>query len=319
MGVVNSAPPPVPPAILAATTDQRVQLAMLMGSHMEGGWGPNYGIGDNGTSFGPYQMHVGGALGDLPGTLQQQITEATNPTDAVAGMLSNYQGAVNQIPQSEWQSNPEQAGEQAAVLAERPAEPYYQSQGQGSVDAAYQAAVAVMGGSGGVATAGTAGGTAAPPAAASGQATLTGDIAGIPGTSALNPSTYVTDAVNALKAPLARAGLLFAALILFVVGIILVAGGTPGDVSKAAGAATGKDRTAEPIDTEGLDEKMRGDRADYEDANPTPEHTAQVAQFHKDNAAANRATGGPKRGKIAGDAKALEGEAAETAEAAAVA
>lgn len=39
--------------------DPAAVLANAMG---EGGWGPNYGVGDNGTSFGPFQLHRGGAL-----------------------------------------------------------------------------------------------------------------------------------------------------------------------------------------------------------------------------------------------------------------
>lgn len=220
---------PVPTAILGQTQDQRVQLAMLMGSHMEGGWGPNYSVGDNGTSFGPYQMHEGGALGDLPGNLAAQKTEAVDPSTATAAMLPAYQAAVSQVPQSVWQSNPEQAAEQAAVIAERPSQPYYQSQGQTSVDNAYTASLAAMGGA---ASGGGPGQTSAQ------SATLTGDILGIPGTSVINPSTYVNDAISALRTPMLRAALIFVGLVLFVVAVVLIGGGASDTAQEAVAAAT---------------------------------------------------------------------------------
>lgn len=137
---------PVPQAVLSSTTDPRVRLAMLMGSYMEGGWGPTYNVGDYGTSFGPFQMHEGGALGDLPGNLNQQIAEAQDPNTAISDWaLQQYTGAVAQVPSATWQSDPELAAEQAAVIAENPAETYYQQQGTGAVHAAYQASIAQMG------------------------------------------------------------------------------------------------------------------------------------------------------------------------------
>lgn len=138
---------PVPAAILAATTDARTQLAMLMGSYLEGGWGPTYSVGDAGTSFGPYQMHEGGALDSLAGpTLADRVTQAQDAGQATAAMLGRYQAAVQAVPADLWNSNPEQAGEEAAYRAESPALTYYASQGSSRVTQAYQAATAVQGG-----------------------------------------------------------------------------------------------------------------------------------------------------------------------------
>src|SRR5215469_10050931 len=81
-------------------------------------------------------------------------------------MLPAYQSAVNQVSASLWSTNPEQAAEEAAVLAERPAQSYYSSQGQGRVDQGWAATQQVLGnpatftsasGTGG--TGGTSGGT----------------------------------------------------------------------------------------------------------------------------------------------------------------
>jgi len=144
----------VPQAILAATADARTRLAMLLGSHLEGGWGPTFSAGDGGTSFGPFQMHEGGALGNLPGTLDQKIAAAQDPTTAVAAMLPDYQGAVGQVPDVLWSANPEAAAEQAAFLAERPAQIYHVARGQQTVDDAYNASVGVLGGNPPVGSAG---------------------------------------------------------------------------------------------------------------------------------------------------------------------
>lgn len=122
---------PVVAAIVAATNDIRVREAMLLGSSMEGGWGPNYAAGDNNTSFGPYQMHIGGALTSAGGTPAQ----ANDPKWATSKMLGQYTAAVNAQSSNLWLNNPELAAEQSAVAAERPARSYIASSGQKNVDA----------------------------------------------------------------------------------------------------------------------------------------------------------------------------------------
>ena len=125
---------PVVDAILSGTSNTEVREAMLIGSYLESGWNQN-AVGDQGTSFGPFQMHIGGALTAAGGT----AADAENPSWAVANMLGAYEAGVNSIPQSTWQSDPETAAEEAAVAAERPAQTYFASDGTGTVNTAWNA------------------------------------------------------------------------------------------------------------------------------------------------------------------------------------
>lgn len=145
----------VPEAILAATPDPRVRLAMLMGSRLEGGWGPTYDAGDSGGSTGPYQInHNAGMHSDI------SVADTLDPVKATDYMLGEYTAAVTQgghnrpAPDpSLWSTNPELAGEMTAAAAEGPQVDYFQGQGQGAVDAAYNSARAVLGGQTGQLTA----------------------------------------------------------------------------------------------------------------------------------------------------------------------
>jgi hypothetical protein len=106
---------------------------MMVGSHLEGGWFPPFPVGDQGTSFGPYQMHEGGALTSTGLTPAQ----AEDPVKATKAMLPAYTSAVNQISEQLWSSNPEKAAEETAFLAESPAQDYYSSQGPTAVHSAW--------------------------------------------------------------------------------------------------------------------------------------------------------------------------------------
>lgn len=148
-------------AILATTSNLEVREAMLLGSHLESGWNPT-AVGDQGTSFGPFQMHIGGALTAQGGT----AADAENPTWAAQHMLGYYEQGVNSVPASLWASNPELAAEEAAVKAEGPATTYYISQGKTAVDSAWTATknalngiVSSSGSPGNTGAAGSAGGT----------------------------------------------------------------------------------------------------------------------------------------------------------------
>lgn len=123
-----------PPAVLSATKNLRLREAMLLGSGLEGGWTSPYPVGDNGTSFGPYQMHEGGALTALGLTPAQ----AENARTATKAMLPSYSNAVNQISPTLWQQDPEKAAEQAAVIAEAPAQDYYATHGNSGVNAVWK-------------------------------------------------------------------------------------------------------------------------------------------------------------------------------------
>ncbi|MER5542477.1 hypothetical protein ABT072_08460 [Streptomyces sp. NPDC002589] len=125
-------------AILDATSDPRVRESMLLGSRLESSWNPS-SVGDQGTSFGPFQIH----LPAHPGVTADQ---AQNPAWATRYMLSAYQRGAAAQPDSLWRTNPEQAAEQAAVAAEAPAQSYYAAEGAQSVNAAWRATVGALGG-----------------------------------------------------------------------------------------------------------------------------------------------------------------------------
>jgi hypothetical protein len=103
-------------AILAATSNTQVQAAMLMGSKLESGWSAT-AVGDQGTSFGPFQIH-------LPAHPGVSSAEAENPSWAVNYMLPAYEDGVSKVPASMWSSNPAEAAATAAYYAERPAKMY---------------------------------------------------------------------------------------------------------------------------------------------------------------------------------------------------
>jgi hypothetical protein len=115
-----------PRAIFSETKNLRTREAMLLGSGLEGGWASPYPVGDQGTSFGPYQMHDG------RGGLSQK--QAENARTATKSMLPSYESAVNQISDQLWNTDPERAAEQAAVIAEAPAQSYYAAQGTAKVN-----------------------------------------------------------------------------------------------------------------------------------------------------------------------------------------
>jgi hypothetical protein len=194
---------PVVNAILAGTNNLRVREAMLIGSRLESGWNPT-AVGDQGTSFGPFQMHQGGALGNLT------PAQAENPPTAVSAMLAAYQSAVSQISDALWSSNPELAAEQAAVLAEKPAQSYYAAQGKGNVDAAWAATQqALMG-------------IASAPGGPSTNATLTG-------LNPLSPSSWIQNIMQGLGIPtigemLKRFGLILLGGALVLIGVYMLVG-----------------------------------------------------------------------------------------------
>lgn len=105
-------------AVASVTGDSRVATAMLLGALLEGGsWDGPWAPGDQGTSFGPWQIH----LPAHPGMTQ---ADAENPVAAALFMLPEYTRAVSNVPAALWQSSPMQAAAQAVYLAERPAQMY---------------------------------------------------------------------------------------------------------------------------------------------------------------------------------------------------
>ena len=152
-------------AILGVTSNKEVRESMLLGSWLESRWNTN-AVGDQGTSFGAFQMHVGGALTAAGGT----PALAENPVWAAQHMEPAYQRAVAGFSQSLWGSNPELAAEESAVLAEAPAESYYASQGKGAVNSGWSATQSALKGQ--VSVSGSPGGNTATGSNASGISTL---------------------------------------------------------------------------------------------------------------------------------------------------
>lgn len=136
--------PRVPQAIMQVTNDPRIREAMMVGSYLETTWDPT-SVGDQGTSFGPFQMHIGGELTAQGGTPSQ----AQDPVWAAQHMLASYTRGVNRVSASLWQSDPARAAEQAAVFAEVPAQDYYATQGASRVSQAWAATQKALGGSAG--------------------------------------------------------------------------------------------------------------------------------------------------------------------------
>ena len=124
-------------AIEGATGNQEIREAMALGSYLESGWSDT-AVGDNGTSFGPFQIH-------LPAHPGVTSSEAENPSWAVSYMLPAYTSGVAQVPSSTWSSDPETAAETAAYYAERPAETYFASHGTAAVNAAWTAVKTALG------------------------------------------------------------------------------------------------------------------------------------------------------------------------------
>lgn len=96
--------------INATQSNPALTQAMLLGSWMESGWNLT-SVGDNGTSFGPFQIH----LPAHPGVTKQQ---AEDPAFAVSYMLPAYQKALTA------NSDPMMAAALTAFHAERPKNMY---------------------------------------------------------------------------------------------------------------------------------------------------------------------------------------------------
>lgn len=202
-------------AILNVTSNLEVREAMLLGSHLESGWSPT-AVGDQGTSFGPFQMHIGGALTAQGGTPQQ----AEDPTWAAQHMLGYYETGVNSVPSSLWSTDPEMASEEAAVKAEGPATSYYNSQGQGAVDAAWLATNNALHGivsSSGSPSGGTGSGTGGTTTTGALSSFWSGFWNGLLGSAGAGPNFSPVDALE-------RFGLILLGGLLILLGIYMLAG-----------------------------------------------------------------------------------------------
>lgn len=198
-------------AILGVTSNTRVREAMLLGSDLESSWSTT-AVGDQGTSFGPFQIH-------LPAHPGVTSAEAENPSWAAHYMLGAYEAGVNSVSPSLWSSNPELAAEEAAFAAERPAQNYFASDGSAVVNAKWAQALAALGGHAG--TGGNPGG-----GAGGGNNAQTTSLAGSLG---LNPLTWLPNIptlFNALDFPdmMERLGLIVLGGLLVLLGVWILAG-----------------------------------------------------------------------------------------------
>jgi hypothetical protein len=133
-------PAPVPEAILANTSSRDIREAMLLGSYLEGGWSPPFGVGDFGTSFGPYQIHHP----ENWGLTRAQAEDPVRSTDVMYGeYLRGFGQLLARQPTLPF-TNPELAAETTAFYAERPAKIYHETQGQTKVDQGWQATLNVL-------------------------------------------------------------------------------------------------------------------------------------------------------------------------------
>lgn len=187
-------------SIMSHTSDPNVRAAMLMGAFLESGANAN-SVGDQGTSFGPFQIH----LPAHPGVTAQQ---AQDPQFAVAFMLPAYQNGVSQVPSSLWQTNPALAAATAAFKAERPLNMYAAS----SYNANWSKVIAVLGGNTTLGGGGT--GSVAPPTTG-GAATDTASVSG----------TIVQSFYPVLNA-IWMAGLIAGGIAIVGVGVYLLVTGT---------------------------------------------------------------------------------------------
>lgn len=255
----SSGPPPddVVDQILAQAPDNYTAEAMLLGSSLEGGWGPTFAVGDHGTSFGPFQMHEGGALtssGLTPG-------QASDPAQAVKAMLPAYEAGVQAQGTGLWNTNPEQAAEQAAVMAEKPGNasgivPYFVSPGVATVNAKWNNVLAAIGGgqyaqpgsaayNAAVATGANATGQSGtlsayqPANSAIGKVLqqidgfLNPSVSAVPGW--INTFTGANSTASALATIGARGLGVFVGLVITGIGVVVLSGGSVGGVLKQSG------------------------------------------------------------------------------------
>jgi hypothetical protein len=184
---------PVVDAIDSVTgNDGRLRLAMLVGAHMESGW--NAGdVGDNGHSFGPFQIN----FPSHPGVTSAQ---ATNPTWAATYMRPQYAAGVARVPDTMWASDPKHAAALAAYYAERPAQMYNQR----AIDAAWTAVQQLAGSTGdGL----PQGGVGAGASVGGGTAPGTGQSGGAAPVSTFNPVGWLAGSIAKDIGPLVLTGL----------------------------------------------------------------------------------------------------------------
>jgi hypothetical protein len=125
---------PVGQAILAVTSDPRVQLAMWHAVGSEGGYEGPWGtggdgphVGDNGDAVGPWQVNFApgndpnqDGVRERPDGTSITREQAADPAQSAAWMLSEFQDAAGAVPDELWQTDPGAAVAMTVAMAERP-------------------------------------------------------------------------------------------------------------------------------------------------------------------------------------------------------
>lgn len=243
-GYTGSNPPPGYPAlsqsqVVAAITQAATQAGvnpnlLIADAQQESGLNP-YAVGDGGTSFGLFQLHEGGELDALPGSLQQQKAEAFDPLTNAETAVKSFASAIAGHPTAS-------AGE-IAYLAERPA-----ANLQGSYVSAVNANYEALGAGGlGSLTASGAGDIA--PGGGWDPLNWPGDVlGGAVGSAGQATANYILSALAKLFHPLftlvENGALVLFGAILVVIGLVLLAKDTaaeaeppPSGVGKREGGA----------------------------------------------------------------------------------
>jgi cell wall-associated NlpC family hydrolase len=122
--------------ITSPGVNNRFIMSTLFGSNIEAGWDNN---ASGAGGIGVFQIQE-------PGVVHPDITvaQARDPVYATHYMTPAYIAALGKVPDELWTTDPVQAAEQVAYLAERPLLDYYVNRGADTVNASYAAARSVM-------------------------------------------------------------------------------------------------------------------------------------------------------------------------------
>ena len=131
--------------VQAAAGDPHLEQAMLLGSWYESSWNPNERVMDSNGKYssGPFMINEapGNTYWDDAG---QNSANTMDPYKAAQIMKASYQAQVQRVSESQWQSDPAAAAEQAAYGAEAPAVSYLNNYGRARLDQGYSAVVSAL-------------------------------------------------------------------------------------------------------------------------------------------------------------------------------
>lgn len=140
-------------AIREATgNDPNLQLALIMAPGIEDSWNNEASNADGAYGMYRIQHPVGAPLPGPPVHTDITVQDAMDPVLAMKYMLPTFKAAIDpnnhnrkvDFPSTLWTSNPKLAAEYTIFNAERPAELYHLTQGQGRVDDVYNKSLQIM-------------------------------------------------------------------------------------------------------------------------------------------------------------------------------